>query len=245
MITNKKVVIRRIRIINKDTQEEVLRPRTKKVITDDAVEVQKIQIKSLQQLPQRKKQLIIDDDDEMSEFEITKRKSSKLKKKQDIIIQAAQQDSSLCSICLYDLKRLQVASLPCSHVFCLNCIKTQAEQYQNICPLCRKQFGSYTLCVKSIDGELMRGDAVRVKQQRNFRSDEDENEDDVIVPIQFNNNSSYDAEDSFLVPDQECCEVCGLYEDAEMMVYCSECQRMVHHIYCNQQKKAKCFGCRQ
>ena len=39
MITNKKVVIRRIRIINKDTQEEVLRPRTKKVITDDAVEV--------------------------------------------------------------------------------------------------------------------------------------------------------------------------------------------------------------
>ena len=39
MNTNKKVVIRRIRIINKDTQEEILRPRTKKIITDEAVEV--------------------------------------------------------------------------------------------------------------------------------------------------------------------------------------------------------------
>ena len=39
MNSNKKVVIKRIKIINKDTQQEVVRPRTKKVITDESAEV--------------------------------------------------------------------------------------------------------------------------------------------------------------------------------------------------------------
>ncbi|CAK69532.1 unnamed protein product (macronuclear) [Paramecium tetraurelia] len=217
------------------------------------------------EIKQRHRKVIFDDDGETSEKNenvkenfVEQKKKYKLIKKQEIIVQAAQQEATSCPVCYTDLEIIQAAILQCGHLFCQKCIQIQCEKYQNNCPLCRKQYQNYTICIRGDDGEYLRGQLIKLKkkikkQQYLDGNDDEENEEEYsqaqssLHQSSFVQDSQYDAGDSFIVADDECCEECQGNEDMESMLFCKKCGCVVRHSYCqasNTTNKILCYTCR-
>ncbi|CAD8085797.1 unnamed protein product [Paramecium sonneborni] len=220
--------------INEDLNKEKIQKRNRNAIFDDEVETN-------------------EKNENIKENFVEQKKKYKLIKKQDIIVQAAQQEASLCPVCYNDLEIIQAAILQCGHLFCQKCIQIQCEKYQNNCPLCRKQYQNYTICIRGEDGEYLRGKIIKLNKKLKKQEYLDEHDEmnlqaqNSILQSSFIQDSQYDGGDSFIVADDEFCEECHGNQDMESMLFCKKCGCVVRHSYCqtsNNANKILCYTCR-
>ena len=61
------------------------------------------------------------------------------------------EDSMLCTVCME--RGLDVALVPCGHMFCKECVEEWTKQSSGICPSCNQSFTEVTKVVPTVSAD--------------------------------------------------------------------------------------------